>query len=234
VPVLVALIFAAVTGALAPLYIRLFRGELAREDLMRTAATGLGLSFARVDPLYPGNTALRLPFEIFSRGTEQTCENVMSGMLDGVVVQAFDFLYVLRVETRDGVSMSEPLRYSCAVATIGGDHPHLVIEPASDLALESHDVVRLEWGDFNARYRVRSSDRGFVPELLDLDLMAWLVDEAPPLALTWELQRDRLLCRAPALAPERYGDLVRAVVAFAGYVRTRASEKTLRFDPPQR
>ncbi|HKC90664.1 MAG TPA: hypothetical protein VKE23_04985, partial [Candidatus Limnocylindria bacterium] len=118
---------------------------------------------------------------------------------------------------------SEPVRYSCAVATIGGDHPHVVIEPALDLAPVSNDVVRLEWGDFNGRYRVRSSDRAFVPELIDLDLMAWLVDEAPHLALTWELQRDRVLCRAPALAPDRYGDLVRAVVAFVRHVGTRAS-----------
>ena len=190
---------------------------------MRAAATLLGLSFSRGDPLFPGNTALRLPFELFSRGTEQTCENVMSGTLDGVALQAFDFLYTQRVETRDGVSVSEPVRYSCAVGAIGGDHPHVLIEPASDLARDSNDVVRLEWSDFNARYRVRSSDRGFVPELLDLDLMAWLVDEAPHLALTWELQRDRVLCRTQALAPERYGELVRGLVAFARRAATARS-----------
>jgi hypothetical protein len=32
--------------------------------------------------------------------------------------------------------------------------------------------VRLEWGDFNARYRVISPDRGFAAALLDLELMA--------------------------------------------------------------
>jgi hypothetical protein len=45
--------------------------------------------------------------------------------------------------------------------------------------------------------------------------MAWLVDEAPDLPLTWEVQRDMLLCRAPSLAPEELADLLRATAAFA-------------------
>src|SRR5438445_586475 len=75
--------------------------------------------------------------------------------------------------------------------------------------------VRLEWGAFNARYRVISPDRGFVAALLDLALMTWLVDEAPRLPLTYEIQRDQVLCRAPGLAPKDVAGFVNALPEFA-------------------
>jgi hypothetical protein len=65
---------------------------------------------------------------------------------------------------------------------------------------------------------VRSPERDVVPEVLDLGLMAWLVDEAPSLPLTWELQRDRLLCRTRDLDAERFPDLVQASAAFARHL----------------
>jgi hypothetical protein len=83
--------------------------------------------------------------------------------------------------------------------------------------------VRLEWGDFNARYRVVSPDRGFAAALLDLGLMTWLVDEAPDLPLTWEIQRDQVLCRAPGLAPKDVAGLVTALPEFARRISRGAS-----------
>jgi hypothetical protein len=62
---------------------------------------------------------------------------------------------------------------------------------------------------------VISPDRGFAAALLDVGLMAWLVDEAPPIALTWEIQHDQVLCRAPSLAPKDFGRLVTAMSEFA-------------------
>jgi hypothetical protein len=53
------------------------------------AARGIGLRFSRDDPAYPGSTAFRYPFELFSRGIEQTCENFMAGTIGGVDVVAF-------------------------------------------------------------------------------------------------------------------------------------------------
>src|SRR5205814_322579 len=79
---------------------------------------------------------------------------------------AFDFLYRQRVDSDGepgGKLRSEPVRFSCALATVDGERPHVVIEPASaplpDRA--GGEPVRLEWGAFNARYRVISPDRGF-------------------------------------------------------------------------
>jgi hypothetical protein len=220
---------AAIALVIAPIYLDLFRRELSRADGMEQIAGRLGLRFSRRDPAYPGSTALHHPFELFSRGVEQTCENFIIGTIGGVDVVAFDFLYQQQTEPdapRRNDVRSEPIRYSCAIATVKGQRPHVVIEPRSAplVARADGEPVRLEWGDFNARYRVISPDRGFATALLDLELMAWLVDEAQRLPLTWEVQRDELLCRVPGLQPKDVADLMRAVSEFARRIGRGASD----------
>jgi hypothetical protein len=224
-----ALVGGAVAAIFAPLYLDLFRRELSRADELKQIASGLGMRFSEGDPAYPGSSAFRYPFELFSRGIEQTCENFVMGTIDGVDVVAFDFLYRLRLDS-DGApeknARSDPIRYSCVLATVDGERPHLVIEPRS-AALDARadgEPVRLEWGDFNARYRVISPDRHFATALLDLALMAWLVDEAPALPLTWEIQRDQVFCRTPSLAPEHVAAFVKALPEFARRIGRGASD----------
>jgi hypothetical protein len=55
--------------------------------------------------------------------------------------------------------------------------------------------------------------------------MAWLVDESPRLPLTWEVQRDQILCRAPGVAPARYAELVRATAEFARRIELILSDR---------
>ncbi len=224
-----AAVGAAVALVIGPLYLEFIRRELSRSDEMAEIARGLGLQFSKADPAYPGSTAFHYPFELFSRGVEQTCENFITGTIGGVELVAFDFLYRLRLDSDDEPdddARSDPVRQSCALTTVEGERPHIVIEPAAAPLPTRADGerVRLEWGDFNARYRVISPDRGFAAALLDLELMAWLVDEAPPLPLTWEIQRDRLLCRAPSLAPKDFAALVTALPEFARRIGRGASD----------
>ena len=219
---------AAVVLVVAPLYLDRFRRELSRADEIQKIAGALGLAFSRTDPAYPGSTAFRFPFELFSRGIEQTCENFVTGTVKGVDLVAFDFLYRQRLDSdgEPGNDMrSEPIRFSCALATIDGSRPHVVIEPASTPLSDraGGEPVRLEWGDFNARYRVASPDRGFAAALLDLGLMTWLVDEAPDLPLTWEIQRDQVLCRSAGLAPKDVAMLVTALPEFTRRISRGAS-----------
>ena len=232
VPVIL-FIFALVGGALAavfaPLYLDLFRRELSRSDELEKIAAGVRLRFSKADPAYPGSSAFRYPFELFSRGIDQVCENFMTGTIGGVDIVAFDFLYRLRLDSDDEPdkqARSEPIRFSCAVVMVDGQRPHVVIERAS-AALPTRadgEPVRLEWGDFNARYRVISPDRGFAAALLDVDLMAWLVDAAPPLALTWEIQREWVLCRSPILGPKDVAALVTAMPEFARRIGRSATD----------
>lgn len=193
-----------------PAYLRGARRELTRSERIAQVASELGLAFSAGDPAFPGATPLHYPFELFSRGDRQLCENVIGGELHGVDVRAFDLLYF--GET------AEPVRWSCAIAEIGGDVPHLLIEPASSMpeVPASHDGERvlLEWGDFNARYRVFTRERGFAAALLDVSVMAWLMDSAPRVAITWETQRRYLLARTPLCEPEAFAELIQAAAEF--------------------
>ena len=113
----------AVAAIVAPIYLDLFRRELSRADELEVTGGKLGLRFLKDDPAYPGSTAFRYPFELFSRGIEQTCENFMTGTIDGVDLVAFDFLYRLRLDSDDALdddARSEPIRFSCATATVQG------------------------------------------------------------------------------------------------------------------
>lgn len=226
---LFALLGGALAAIVAPFYLYRFRREIARAEELEDVAGRLGLVFSRGDPADPGSTAYRYPFELFSRGVEQSCENFISGRVGGFDVVAFDFLYLLQLESDepDSTRRSDPIRFSCALATVDGDRPHVVIEPnsaARDIRADG-EPVRLEWGDFHERYRVISPDRGFAAALLDLGLIAWLVDDAPRLPLTWEIQRDQVLCRAPTLAPEDVARVVSAVPEFARRIGRGASDQ---------
>src|ERR671935_885468 len=90
---IVALALVLVVGAylFAPAYLRGTRRELTRSESLAAVASSLGLAFSANDPAFPGATPLHFPFELFSRGERQLCENVMAGELDGVGVRAFDF-----------------------------------------------------------------------------------------------------------------------------------------------
>ena len=226
---LLAALGAALALVVGPMYLDRLRRELSRAEEIAAIARRLGLGYTPSDPAYPSSTAFRYPFELFSRGVDQVCENFITGTIDGVGVVAFDFLYRQRVDT-DGDSASdvrsEPIRFSCALATVDGERPHVVIEPASAPFADraGGEPVRLEWGDFNARYRVISPDRAFAAALLDLALMTWLVDEAPRLPLTWEIQRDQVLCRVPSLAPKDFAGFVRALPQFARRIGRGASD----------
>ena len=82
---LILLVFALVGGAaaliFAPIYLDLFRRELSRADEIEEIGRELGLRFSRRDPAHPGSTAVRYPFELFSRGIAQTCENFIVGTI---------------------------------------------------------------------------------------------------------------------------------------------------------
>jgi hypothetical protein len=209
---LLAFAIVALLYFFGPAYLRGARRELTRGERIAQIAAELGLTFSTSDPAFPGATSLHYPFELFSRGDRQVCENVMAGELNGLGVRAFDLLYFMENAT-------EPVRCSCAIAEIGGDVPHLVIEPASPAPElpASHDGERvlLEWGDFNARFRVFTRERGFAAALLDVQVMAWLMDSGPRLAITWETQRRYLLARAALCEPDAFAELIKATVEFA-------------------
>src|SRR5207249_11899201 len=98
----------------APFYLDRFRRELSRADEIEGIAHELSLTFARTDPAYPGSTAFHYPFELFSRGVEQICENFIGGTTGGVDLIALDLLYRQPVDSDRAAGnhlQSRPIRF---------------------------------------------------------------------------------------------------------------------------
>ncbi|MGH2473334.1 MAG: hypothetical protein ACRDG6_13265 [Candidatus Limnocylindria bacterium] len=82
----------AIAAVVAPIHLDLLRRELSRSEQVERVAGDLGLAFSPTDPAYPRSSALRYPFELFSRGVDHTCENFVTGSIEGFDVVGFDFL----------------------------------------------------------------------------------------------------------------------------------------------
>ncbi|TMD61725.1 MAG: hypothetical protein E6I87_01845 [Chloroflexi bacterium] len=229
----VLLLAAVVIGAYlaAPQYLRLFRRELTRAQAMERVTRDLGLDFAKTDPAFPGATPARYPFELFSRGVRQECENLFSGTFAGVKVTGFDFGYVDPDPDRaDGTARPADAdtvwqRLTCIVAVVGGSAPHVVISGVGAVGAAVDGATWAAWGvqnraiqfesrDFDRIFEVRSTDPRFAKALIDAELMAWLLATGP--RWRWELQREYALCTGGLVAPE---DLRRMITTVAAFVR---------------
>ncbi|OLC52766.1 MAG: hypothetical protein AUH85_16025 [Chloroflexi bacterium 13_1_40CM_4_68_4] len=234
VAALVLLAAAAVAAYLAaPLYLRLFRRELTRAEAIERAARQLGLDFFRTDPAFPGSTPAKYPFELFSRGVRQECDNLFAGAVGGVQLIGFDFRYVDPQPNRDdgGAADDETdavwQRVTCVVALLGGSAPHVLINAVGTLGTAIDSATWATWGiqnraiqfesrEFDRVFNVRSADSRFAKALIDAEMMAWLLATGP--RWQWELQREYALCTAGLVPPEDLQQMVTTVMAFARLV----------------
>ena len=216
----------------APLYLTLFRRELRRSDAIARSVRTLGLEFARTDDAYPGSLATRYPFELFSRGTRQECENVFRGTIAGLELVGFDLSFVEEPDARDAGGPPErsdqvPVRTTCVIADVGASFPHLVITPVGAVGGAFDAATWAAWGirnrpiqfesrDFDRLFRVRSEDVRFASALVDPAMMDWLLSSGA--SWRWELQREYVLCTGGLVAPRDITAMVSAVVSFARHI----------------
>jgi len=212
----------AVAWVVAPRYLRALRAELDRSAELEEFARERGLAYERLDLTYPSTVAARFPFELFSRGLDQRCENLLRGTDGRCEVVAFDFWYSVAASeetprTRGGVLTAAAGRAvvgrSCAVATFAADCPHLAItrEGTVTRALADAGVrdIELESADFNAVFHVAASDRKFASDFLDPRMMQWLLDTGR--GWDWEIQRGYILCSGPLLRAPRVAGMLDAL-----------------------
>ena len=145
-----------------------------RQRAMQDEARGLHLSYSASDPF----RMLDGGFSLFRRTARSYGEvaNVMWGAWRGLQVRAFDYEHS---ESEDQVR-----RYSCAMASIPGGWPALVIRPetavttlADHLALPD---IGFESERFDRAFEVRCGDRAFASALIDARMMEWLLELAAP------------------------------------------------------
>jgi hypothetical protein len=163
-----------------------------------------------------------LPFALFRKGDSRDAENVLSGEAAGMRVRLFDYSFTVTSTDSEGHMTSSTYPFSCAMAEIDADCPHLVVEQESLLSRVSrhlgfHDI-ELESDEFNKRYLVTSDDKKFAYAMLDARMMAWLMDEGG--VCQYEVVGPLVLCFCKRVKPAEYENLLEVLRRFHSHVPT--------------
>ncbi len=186
-----------------------WRAQAKRREALSTFARSRGWAFdPRTSDLPPGWSGT--PFE---EGRAKRIAGVVTGVLDGLPVEAFDYTYV--TESRhDGRSESTTHHVAVCALTLPAYLPRLSITPENALTRMGHAIglgsdIELESDDFNRAFTVRSPDPRFASDVLNARFMERLLAAEPVpwridgnRAITWwgrPLDPLRLLARADVL-----------------------------------
>jgi len=188
----------------------LFHPAARREKAFATFAKQEGLGFSPEDPI--GLVAPEI--QIFRVGRDPRCTNVVWGTWQGVAVAAADLWF-----SREKKQAEYGPGYSVAEVQLEQDValPGLTISRGKPpMELRSIPPIEFESGDFNRSFQVRCRDREFAFQLVDVQMMEWLV--ATRDGFGYQVGGRRCLVHSHRLAPEALIPLIVAAKAFHDHV----------------
>ena len=147
------------------------RRQVKRRRAIATLARSISFEYFQDDT--QGITAM--PFWLFRQGRGHKAQNVISGVHNKLPLKIFDYEYYT-----DAGKSRDYHRFTCAILTIPAACPPLSLSRENVLTrlvdhIDHHDV-KLEYDDFNRRFRVSSEHQNFAFCLLDGKMMQWLLD----------------------------------------------------------
>ena len=211
--VIVALVAAAI-------WLKFKYDQQRREEFFRTA-TKLGLEYAVEDPFHTDD----LPFAQFRKGDGRSVDNVMYGSAAGMRVRLFDYEYYETTHNPNGPDTHHYYRFSCALAEVDADCPHLSLSREGVLSRIADHLgfrdIEFESEEFNKAWQVQSEDARFASAFVDPGLMAWLLDEGS--IAQYEVVGPLLLCTTDRIKPAEYENLLEVMRRFHAHVPTVVS-----------
>jgi len=218
VPAGVGLIFAAFIVIVVLLIWSSVVAARKRRAAFLALSVKLGLRYDIKDPF----DTVDLPFALFGKGDSRGVDNVLSGDAAGMRIRLFDYHFTVTSTDAQGHSSSTTYPFSCAMAEIDADCPHLALEQESFMSrisrhLGFHDI-EMESEEFNRRYLVASDDKKFAYAMLDARMMAWLMDEGA--VCEYEVVGPLVLCFRKRVKPEEYENLLEVLRRFHSHVPT--------------
>lgn len=141
------------------------------------------------------------------RGTVQDVSNVLEGTWRGQPAATFEYRWANEDTER---------RYSCALLSVPGSWPRLVVARESALTRLVRDAglgdVETEWEVFNRAFRIASEDARFATAVLDGRMMEWLI--ARPPTDGFEVASGRLLAYTAQVYPWETEQVLETALAF--------------------
>ncbi len=211
----VLLIAAIVAVAGGLIYINWLRTKKRREEFFRLSVR-LGLEYSIKDPFDTPS----LPFDLFGKGERRSAQNVLWGDVAGMRVRLFDYSYVIRHHNPKGPDTTTTHRFSCVLAEIDADCPHLAIDREGFMSRLADHVgfrdIEFESEEFNKAFQISSEDRRFAFAFIDASMMAWLMDEGG--ICRYEVVGPLALCYCDRVRPAEYENLLEVLRRFRSHV----------------
>lgn len=120
-----------------------------------------------------------LPFAVLQAGDSNECRHIVYGTWKDINMWAF----VARSTHRDNDGSDSSEFHTCAAAPIPADCPAIAIHSAGAVSRAFRRAglgaqpIPFESADFNAAFHVRASEPKFAHELIDPEMMEWLLAE---------------------------------------------------------
>jgi hypothetical protein len=213
--VIILLVIGFAVLAVALIYLG-WRAARRRREALFQLATRLGLAYSIEDPF----DTTSLPFNLFGQGDRRGAENVIHGEVGGMRVRLFDYWYEVTEHNSDGPDTTSTYRFSCALAEIEADCPHLVIDKEGVLSRLARHVgvhdIEFESEEFNRAFKIASADRRFAFAFIDAGMMAWLLDEGG--VARFEVVGPLALCYVDLVKPAEYENLLEVLRRFRSHV----------------
>lgn len=134
------------------------------------AVAMLGLSRESEDPF----GLLGYPLALFGRGPDPRVEDLVWGRWRGLDVRRFDVSF----EHPLAGPQAERPRFACAIAPLGANVPHLVVEPITFVMRLASEApapqVATGFERLDGAFVVRCGDPEFVRDLIDEHMASWL------------------------------------------------------------
>jgi hypothetical protein len=152
-----------------------YRLKQKRREGLFLFAQGQGLEYSREDTISIDRS---YAFQLFGMGEGRGCENVLSGLWNGLPVREADYWYYTESTDGKGNTSKDYSYFSIVVADLTCAVPPISIQRET---LFSRVAERMGFPDipfesdaFNRAFRVRAKDRRFAYQLVDARMMQWL------------------------------------------------------------
>jgi hypothetical protein len=175
-PVLIVLLVLAGIAGIVALAIRAYKQNQARIAALQQLCLSKGWQFSVADPY---NVAQRWPGTPFDKGYDRRAGNVLTGLVDGHPMIAFD--YEFKEDSTDSKGNRTTTTYHYAICALGMPCalPELHVGPEGVFSRLGHvlgmEDIELESEDFNRHFRVRCPDAKLATDVLTPRTMALLL-----------------------------------------------------------
>ncbi len=187
-----------------------------RRSALASFAAAYGLRYSPEDPF----GLVDYDFHLLDLGDGRGCENVVSGVWQGLPVKEADYWYYDRSRDAQGHTSKTYHRFSIVLADLEAIVPEVSIQKEGMLStlaghLGFHDL-EFESEDFNREFRVSAGDREFAYKLVDARMMRWLLSTSGEFG--FETNGSNLLVWCHRRRPTDLVPLVGTAKAFSDHV----------------